>query len=143
MKNKIFKLFAFTLAALLLFAPVLSFAQVVDTTGLADWKPFDGPLTVDKLIEIFNPLYGAIVIVWGYIARALGLKHNKVPFVFVVLVGGLVAGGVFLTQGFSAVGIVISFLASLGIFDLILSPAEKLIKPKVAPPEPAQAPGSH
>jgi hypothetical protein len=140
MKTKLFRFIAFTLAALLLFAPLLAIAQAVDTTGLADWKPFEGPITVDKLMQVFNPVYGAIVIVWGYVARALGFKNKKIPFVFVILAGGLVAAGVFLTQGFSAVGIVISFLASLGIFDLILSPAEKLIKPKIAPPEPEQAP---
>ena len=133
MKTKLFRLLAYTLAAIFFAGPLM--AQVVDTTGLQEWAPFDGPITVDRLMEIFNPLYGAIVIVWGYVAKALGLKTERVPFVFVILAGGLVAGGIFLSQGFSAVGIVISFLASIGIFDLILNPAQKLLK-TTAPAEP-------
>ena len=113
MKTQFFSKLLFLLMPLMLIS-AWAFAQStlppVDTTGLTRWNPFDGPVTVGKLLEIFNPLYGAIVIIWGYVAKLLKLKSDKVPFVFVVLAGGLVAGGVFLTQGFSAVGIVISFL---------------------------------
>jgi hypothetical protein len=133
MKTKLFRFIAFTLAALLFMAPILTFAQTppVDTTGLDAWRPFDGIVTVEGLQEIYYALYGAIVIIWGYIAKTLGFKKRKIPFVFVVLAGALVAAGVFITQGFSAAGIVISFLASLGIFDLILKPGEKLFRSKV------------
>jgi len=132
MKTKLFRFIAFTLAALLFMAPVLTFAQTppVDTTGLDAWKPFDGIVTIEGLQEVYYTLYGAIVIIWGYVAKMLGLQKRKVPFVFVVLAGALVAAGVFLTQGFSAAGIVISFLASLGIFDLILKPGQKLFRSK-------------
>ena len=126
------------LGILIIGVPLACNAQVVDTTGLDAWQPFEGPITVDKLMGIFNPLYGALVIVWGYVAKALKLKSDKVPFVFVVLAGALVAGGVFYFQGVSALGIIISFFAALGIFDLILKPAEKAIKGKsIAPAEPA------
>lgn len=115
------------LFGLLLLAVAVIAQPGVDTTGLDGWNPFDGDLTVDKLNDVFSPIYGAIVIIWGYVAKALGLKKKNIDFVFVVLAGALVAGGVFLAQGFSAIGIVVSFLASLGIFDLILKPIEKVI----------------
>lgn len=143
MKTKLFSKFLLLLVPLLLVS-AFTMAQVppVDTTGLDSWNPFDGPITVTKLLEIFNPLYGAIVIIWGYVAKTLKLKSSKVPFVFVVLAGGLVAGGVFLTQGFSAVGIVISFFASLGVFDLFIKPAERAIRGKTeVPPNPPGAQG--
>ena len=116
------------LGILIIGVPLACNAQVVDTTGLDAWQPFEGPITVDKLLNIFDPLYGGLVIVWGYVAKAFNLKSKKVPFVFVVLAGALVAAGVFLTQGVSAIGLIISFFAALGIFDLFLKPAEKAIK---------------
>jgi hypothetical protein len=131
MKTKRFRFFLLTLAAFCLPAMLLAQTPPVDTTGLDAWQPFDGIVTIESLQEVYYALYGAIVIIWGYVAKMLGFQKRKVPFVFVVLAGALVAAGVFLTQGFSAAGIVISFLASLGIFDLILKPGQKLFRSKV------------
>ena len=131
------------LGILIIGVPLACNAQVVDTTGLDAWQPFEGPITVDKLLNIFDPLYGGLVIVWGYVAKAFNLKSKKVPFVFVVLAGALVAAGVFLTQGVSAIGLIISFFAALGIFDLFLKPAEKAIKARRVTREKPVVPSSH
>lgn len=115
---------------LLLFAGMMS-AQSIDTTGLAEWNPFDGNVTVDGLKDTFNVIYGALVIVWGYVARLIGWKNRKIPFVFIVLAGGAVIAGVFIALGMSkAIPLVISFLLSLGLFDTVFKPIQKAIGKK-------------
>lgn len=120
--------------AMVLSMCIIAQAPPVDTTGVDAWKPFADGVTLDGLNEIYNVLFGAIVIVWGYVAKAFGFKSkSKVPFVFVILAGALVAAGAFVFAGFEAVPIVITFFISLGIFDLILKPAEKLLRGKQPP----------
>jgi len=109
----------------------LCFSQVptVDTTGLSGWDPFKEPVTVESLKQAYNALFGALVILWGYVARFLGWKTEKVPFVMVVVAGGAVIAGVFVALGLAkAAPLIISFFLSLGVFDTILKPGEKIGK---------------
>ncbi|MEO0339209.1 MAG: hypothetical protein AAF242_08335 [Bacteroidota bacterium] len=116
------------LALCLMGTTLLAQGPPVDTTGLDAWKPFDGVITVDKMHEVYYILYSALVIVWGYVAKAFNLKSKKIPFVFIVAAGGLVAGGVFAVNGLGAIPLIISFLVSLGLFDLFLKPAGVKLK---------------
>lgn len=112
----------------------IAFAQApsVDTTGLSGWNPFENPVTVGDLQEAYNAIFGALVIVWGYVARLFGWRSQKVPFVFVVAAGGAVIAGVFLALGWAdAIPLVISFFLSLGIFDTVLKPGEQLLKKRL------------
>lgn len=118
-----------------LFASI-SFAQPeVDTTGLSGWNPFRGEhVTVENLTKAYHALFGALVILWGYVARFFGWKTDKVPFVFVVAAGGAVVAGAFVALGLAkAAPLIITFFLSLGIFDAILKPGEKaLLKRRLA-----------
>lgn len=117
-----------TRAAMLLFA--LLTALLCSAQGEAPELPTipDNP-NVGDLLGLYEVLYGALVVIWGYVAKALGWKTEKIPFVFVVVAGALVVGGVFLLLDLSdAITLVISFLLSLGIFDAIFKPVEKLLK---------------
>ena len=100
------------LMLLLLLLPILVFAQI----GI-DLEP-----TLDSMLNTYNAIYAALVLLWGYVAKnILKLKEiTKVPFVFVVLAGALVLAAFFLTFKFSDIlPLVITFLGSLGIFDLL------------------------
>ena len=50
----------------------LAQGPVVDTTGLSGWNPFENPVTVGDMQDAYNTIYGALVIVWGYVARLFG-----------------------------------------------------------------------
>ena len=127
MKNRI--LFYCTLALLaLFFFPAILIAQgVVDTTGLqtVDFKD----ITPEKANMYANVLFSALVIVWGYVARALKIKYKPGNFVFIVIAGGIVIGGIFVAVGWAkALPLSLSLLASLGVFDAILRPGQNAIK---------------
>jgi len=103
-------------------------AQVVDTTGIGGFNPGNDLGNLGGLIEWYNLLYGALVIIWGYVAKAVGLKTKFPHFVFVVLAGAMVLGAAFLALGFSKVfPLLFSFLASIGVYDLIFKPAKQII----------------
>ena len=120
---------ALTFAACL-FAGALG-AQVVDSTGISDVSFSD--ITVEDAIKWANALYMALVIVWGYFARAFKFKVKPGNFVFVVIAGGVVIGGTFIAMGWAkAVPIALSLLASLGVFDAILRPGQNAIKAALA-----------
>lgn len=133
MKTKLFLMFS--VLWLVILSTTMAIGQIppVDTTGLDAWKPFDGPISLEEMNKTYYVLYSALVIVWGYIAKAFRLKSTKIPFVFVVAAGGLVVGAVLVIYGFDAITVVLSFLVSLGVFDLFIKPGEKaLMKPKIA-----------
>lgn len=114
-----------------MFAVPIGFAQdvpLVDTTGVSGWNPFDEPVTIDNLMKAYHAIFGALVILWGYIARLLGWNTNKVPFVFVVVAGGAVIAGAFVALGLAkATPLIITFFLSLGLFDTFLKPGQKAI----------------
>jgi len=106
------------------------FAQTVDTTGLSENNPFD-PISSTSMIEAYQILYGALVIVWGYIAKIFGIKITNKHFVFTVLAGGLVLLGAFLIAGVgSTLPLLFSFLGAIGVYDLILKPVGATVKEK-------------
>ncbi len=116
------------LAGFFLLAFSAAFGQAVDTTGLAGNPVFDEP-RLDTLLNAYNILYGALVIVWGYVAKAFKLNAKFSNFVFVVLAGGVVIGGAFIGFGFTkAFPLVLTFLSAIGIYDILFKPIEKVIK---------------
>ena len=130
MKTYLFR--ALLMLPMLLFFGLLT-AQSVDTTGLADKPFFDEPVTVEKMLNWYNLLYGALVIVWGYVAKAFKLKKGKIPFVFVVVAGAAVIAGVFIAVGFSqALPLLFGFLGAIGIYDIFLKPAQRLVAPQTS-----------
>lgn len=128
MKTKLFTAILAIPVLLLIFAAALS-AQAVDTTGLADNPIYTEP-RLDKLLNAFNILYGALVITWGYVAKSFGLKAKVSNFVFVILAGGVVLAGAFVAFGFAkALPLAFTFLSAIGIYDLLIRPIERAISP--------------
>ncbi|MCA9366780.1 hypothetical protein KC887_00745 [Candidatus Kaiserbacteria bacterium] len=126
MKSKVFIFLLAVPIILLLFAVSLT-AQAVDTTGLANNPIYTEP-RLDKLLNAFNVLYGALVIVWGYVAKSFNLNAKVNNFVFVVLAGGIVLGGAFIAFGFAkALPLAFTFLSAIGIYDLLVKPIERAI----------------
>lgn len=112
---------------LFLLITTMAGAQLVDTTGITVDNPFD-PLSLDSLLNTYQLLYGALVILWGYIAKAFGLKVSNRNFVFTVLAGGIVLAGGFLVAGIGKVlPLLFSFLGAIGIYDLILKPTGMVV----------------
>lgn len=116
----------FTLAVLAL--PVVIFGQIVDTSGLANNPVFVDP-SLSKMVNTYHAVFGALVIIWGYVAKALGLKHRfKNNFVFVVVAGAVVIAGVFIQAGWvSGFSLVFPFLGAIGFYDIIFKPGERLL----------------
>lgn len=81
---------------------------------------------LNDLILNAETLFGALVIIWGYVAKFLGARVpaiEKVQPVFKVLAGAVVLAVAFISFGFAEVfPLVFSFLASLGVYDLFLKP---------------------
>jgi hypothetical protein len=50
--------------------------QVVDTTGISD-PVFPGGAGVDEMVEIYQVVYGALVILFGYVAKFFWLEDQK------------------------------------------------------------------
>ena len=112
----------------LFFTPLLGQSPTVDTTGVSGWDPFEEPVTVENLMKAYHAIFGALVILWGYVARLFGWNTGKAPFVFVVVAGGAVIAGAFVALGLAkAAPLIITFFLSLGLFDTILKPGEKAI----------------
>lgn len=126
MKNLAKKLLLFSLAILAL--PVLIFGQVVDTSGLANNPVFLDP-SLAKMVNTYQVIFGALVIVWGYVAKAFGLKQRfKNNFVFVVVAGAVVIAGVFIQAGWvSGFSLIFPFLGAIGFYDIIFKPGERLL----------------
>jgi len=94
--------------------------QTVDTTGIAD-APLFHDVSVDSMINTYNIIYGALVILVGYISKALGLKAKVNNFIFVIIAGGLVLAGAFIAFGFSkALPLAFTFLGSIGFYNVFL-----------------------
>jgi Sec-independent protein secretion pathway component TatC len=83
-------------------------------------------VNLTDLIASSEALFGALVIVWGYVAKFLGTHVpalDKVKTVFKVLAGAVVLAAAFVSFGFAEVfPLVFSFLASMGVYDLFLKP---------------------
>lgn len=101
--------------------------QVVDTTGLADNPGFTDPASLTKLIEPYQVLYSALIIIWGYLGKFLGLKAKVSNYVWVVVAGGIVVAGAFIAYGFDVFPLVLSFLSAIGVYDIFFRTAEKAI----------------
>jgi len=118
----------------------------IDTAGLAQIadEAFKGiKPDLDKLTNIFNVLIGALTIVWGVVAKALGLKERlnkkKKRFVIGVAAGGIVIAGIFVAFGL-AEGLpgVVSMFTAMGGFAFLTG----LIKPKKTEEEETKKPNA-
>ena len=70
--------------------------------------------------DLYSSLVAGLVMVWGYVAKSLGLKEIVPNFVFVVIAGAVVIIGIFLALGFGeGISHVIAVLTSMGIFDIL------------------------
>lgn len=95
----------------------------VDTTGISEVDPLADPVKITDMLNFYNILYGALVIIWGYVSKAFGWTFQNVNFVFTVLAGGVVLAGMFLVTNLGdALPLIFSFLSSIGIYDLVLKP---------------------
>jgi hypothetical protein len=132
MINKIFefKKRAALMMLLLLVALTLPlFGQVpIDTTGVAD-GPFPDGVTLPGMLNLHQVIFGALTILWGFVAKPLGLKGDKVPFIFVVLAGAAVLAIVAVSFGFGSLWqYIFPFLSAIGIYDLLFKGGKKLIE---------------
>lgn len=92
-------------------------AQVVDTTGLQENPIFQNP-TLDKMIEWYNLLYGALVVVLGMVFKALGVKKQIPNFFLVIATTGVILGGAMLASGVGEVlPLAFSFFSAIGFYE--------------------------
>lgn len=109
--------FLIVVSVCLVMVPEGVFGQTVDTTGTGGI--FDSLPNADELLNIYNAIYGALVILWGFIAQAFGLKDKVKSFVFVVVAGGLVLAGGFVAFGvMDFLPLAITLIGSLGLYDI-------------------------
>lgn len=130
MKRK-FILFILGLIGIVTFA----LSQSVDTIGISEGPFPGGELTAEGLVKAYHIIYGALVIVWGYIAKMLKVKYNwnlkKNFFPFIVLAGGIVLASAFIMFGFGKVlPYLFGFLGAIGVYDIILKPSGLNVKNK-------------
>lgn len=87
-------------------------------------NPFPGGETsVTELVSMYDVLYTALVVIWGYIGRLFKFTANTKSYVFIVLAGAIVLAIAFIWLGFSEVfPLVFSFLGAIGIYDIFLKP---------------------
>lgn len=101
----------------------------VDTTGISQGPFLEAPLTLTKLLSWYDALYGALVLIWGFVTRSLGKPFQQVPKALVVAAGGAVLAAAFVLAGWSNVlPLLFAFLGAIGIYDIFLKPAQQLFK---------------
>lgn len=106
------------LTFVLAFIVLIAFGQIPDTTLINDGLG-EAP-NVESLANIYYAIYGALVFIWGFIAKAFGLNKKVKSFVFVVIAGGLVLAGGFVYFGvLEFIPTAIALLGTLGIYDII------------------------
>lgn len=117
---------AFALTALICSLCIVLSAQTIDTTGVGGFDPAKDLGAMQGLLQWYNLLYGGLVIIWGFVAKAVGLKTKFPQFVFVIVAGGAVLAAAFVALGFSKVfPLVFSFLSAIGLYDIIFKPIMK------------------
>lgn len=116
--KKLLLLFCLSLTAVLLFAQ-----DTIPPPPVINPFP-EGETSVSELIGMYEILYSALIVLWGYIGRLFKFTANVKSYVFVVLAGGIVLAIAFVWLGFSSVfPLVFSFLGAIGIYDIFLKPA--------------------
>ena len=118
--------FALSFAAIFYTATI--FAQTIDTTGIST-PVFEDGTNITEMLKVYHVLYGALVLIWGYVAKFFNLKLGKSKLVFTVLAGGIVLAGAFVAIGWTSLfPLLFSFLAAIGVYDFFLKPAGFVIK---------------
>lgn len=101
----------------------------VDTTGIAKGPFLEEPLTLTKLLSWYDALYGALIIIWGFVYRSLGKPLERIPKALVVAAGGGVLAAAFVLAGWSSVlPLLFAFLGAIGVYDLFIKPTQRLFK---------------
>jgi hypothetical protein len=98
--------------------------QVIDTTGINDpILPED--INLNTMTFIYNAIYGALVILWGYIAKVFGWHTTgKNGVIFSIIAAGIVLAISFKLLGFSSgLPLAIAFLSAIGFYNIFLKPA--------------------
>jgi hypothetical protein len=55
------------------------------------------------MVEIYQVVYGALVILFGYVAKFFGWKIKNQSLIFTIIAGGIVIAGAFVLFGFGNV----------------------------------------
>lgn len=101
----------------------------VDTTGISNGPFLNEPLTLNKLVSWYDAIYGALVLLWGFVARTLGKSVANVPKALVVAAGGAVLAAAFVLAGWSSVlPLLFAFLGAIGVYDLFIKPMQQIFK---------------
>ena len=121
----------FLMLSMLLFSAHILMSQVVDTTGVSDPVFPDGP-TLAGMVKVYHLIYGAIVIIWGYVAKLFKFTSTPNKLIITIIVGGVVLGGVLVQFGFSStLPLIFSFLSAIGVYNLFLKPfGLKVMRPE-------------
>lgn len=92
-----------------------------------------GETTLEELVDWHNLLHGALVLLFGFLAKGIPALKKVPEFVYVVLSGGIVLAVAFLALGFGEViQYVFSFLGAVGIYDIIVNPIRKAAQANAA-----------
>lgn len=84
-------------------------------------NPFDGDTAnPTAIINWYQTLLAGLTLVWGEVAKALGIKAVVKEIVFVVIAGGVAIAGVLINYGLvDSIPALFTILSSLGLFDLL------------------------
>ena len=86
--------------------------------------PIDTDVTVGVLLDWYNALYGALVVLVGYLVPFIPGAAKLGKKVFAIAAAGLVLLVVFVTLGLAdGFGLALTFLAASGVYDYLLKPA--------------------
>jgi hypothetical protein len=99
----------------------------IDTTGVNE-GPFPDGVTLPGMLNLHQVIFAALTILWGFVAKPLGLKGDKVPFIFVVLAGAAVLAIVGVMFGFGSIWqYIFPFLSAIGIYEVIFKGGKKAL----------------
>jgi hypothetical protein len=136
------KKLTFLLIALFTMLACAVMAQVADTVEptLPPFPIEPGALNLDLLLKWTDGLYGALVIITGYLSsRIPGIKLIPKTAWRVAAIA-LVLGMIFITSGTGApLALLFSYLGATSLYDLILSLIKKTPKPDEPAPDPVKA----
>lgn len=86
--------------------------------------PIEPGVTVGVLLDWYNALYGALVVLVGYLVPFIPGAAKLGKKVFAIAAAGLVLLVVFVTLGLAdGFGLALTFLAASGVYDYLLKPA--------------------
>jgi len=86
--------------------------------------PIEPGVKIGVLLDWYNALYGALVVITGYLVPFIPGAAKLGKKVFAIAAAGLVLLIVFVTLGLAdGFGLALTFLAASGVYDYLLKPA--------------------